>query len=373
MWLRIYTTSDRRATRATPTGQNRRVQFSPDLRERVADGTITVSYRLWSRPKVKVGGVYRSASVWIEVDEIDLVPFSSVTAEDLALDRRSGPREPPPARRPRRPGPRRHPRAPHRVPRRRPAGRPGRLNVLHAERPGGDLRRNQRDGCRSRKRDNAARNASRPARSLWMTCPAPSITSTSTSATSRRSARRLRAGDGVGLGRIGGDQQRRHAEAHGGIEEVAGCAGQHGVQHRGVDLEHRRRHRRHAIGEEDVTERPAARGVRRRRDHLDECVEGHLGLLHLWDRLAQEPEAVEQRVALERTGSAAVIAPSGGSSSTTPASRSGRRWAIAAAVAPPREWPTTTHGRPAACSSAATASATYPSAVYRPAARSDRP
>ena len=60
------------------------MQFSPDLRERVADGTITVSYRLWSRPKVKVGGVYRSATVWIEVDEIDLVPFSSVTAEDLA-------------------------------------------------------------------------------------------------------------------------------------------------------------------------------------------------------------------------------------------------------------------------------------------------
>ena len=38
------------------------MQFSADLRERVADGTITVSYRLWSRPKVKVGGVYRSGS-----------------------------------------------------------------------------------------------------------------------------------------------------------------------------------------------------------------------------------------------------------------------------------------------------------------------
>jgi ASCH domain len=60
------------------------VQFSPDLRDRVADGTITVSYRLWSRPKVKVGGIYRSADVVIEVDDIDLVPFSSVTAEDLA-------------------------------------------------------------------------------------------------------------------------------------------------------------------------------------------------------------------------------------------------------------------------------------------------
>jgi hypothetical protein len=60
------------------------VQFSPDLRERVAEGTITVSYRLWSRPKVKVGGIYASGSVTIEVDEIELQPFSSITAEDLA-------------------------------------------------------------------------------------------------------------------------------------------------------------------------------------------------------------------------------------------------------------------------------------------------
>jgi hypothetical protein len=61
------------------------VQFSPDLRDKVADGSITVSYRLWSRPKVKVGGVYRSGSVLIEVDDIEMLPFSSVTDEDLAL------------------------------------------------------------------------------------------------------------------------------------------------------------------------------------------------------------------------------------------------------------------------------------------------
>jgi hypothetical protein len=60
------------------------VQFSPELRDRVADGTITVSYRLWSRPKVKVGGTYASGVVTIEVDDIELVPFSSVTADDLA-------------------------------------------------------------------------------------------------------------------------------------------------------------------------------------------------------------------------------------------------------------------------------------------------
>jgi hypothetical protein len=66
-------------------GENRAVQFSPDLRARVADGTITLSYRLWSRPKVKVGGIYRSTDVLIEIDDIDLVPFSSITDEDLAL------------------------------------------------------------------------------------------------------------------------------------------------------------------------------------------------------------------------------------------------------------------------------------------------
>ena len=60
------------------------MEFSADLRDRVADGTITVSYRLWSRPKVKVGGVYRSGAVAIEVDDVELLPFSSITDEDLA-------------------------------------------------------------------------------------------------------------------------------------------------------------------------------------------------------------------------------------------------------------------------------------------------
>src|SRR3954454_24463173 len=60
------------------------VQFSPELRDRVADGTITVSYRLWSRPQVKAGGTYRTASVSIEIDDIELMPFSSMTDEDLA-------------------------------------------------------------------------------------------------------------------------------------------------------------------------------------------------------------------------------------------------------------------------------------------------
>lgn len=61
------------------------MQFSPELRNRVVAGTITVSYRLWSRPKVKAGGKYRSGSVTIEVDDVELMPFSSITDEDLQL------------------------------------------------------------------------------------------------------------------------------------------------------------------------------------------------------------------------------------------------------------------------------------------------
>ena len=59
------------------------MQFSPDLRDDVLAGAITLSYRLWTRPKVKMGGRYRVGPGTIEVDDIELVPFSSVTAADL--------------------------------------------------------------------------------------------------------------------------------------------------------------------------------------------------------------------------------------------------------------------------------------------------
>ena len=78
------TTSDHPIVGLAELGQTGGVQFSADLRERVADETITVSYRLWSRPKVKPGGLYRSGSVTIQVDEIELMPFSSITDDDLA-------------------------------------------------------------------------------------------------------------------------------------------------------------------------------------------------------------------------------------------------------------------------------------------------
>jgi hypothetical protein len=61
--------------------------FSPELRDGVASGDITVSIRLWRRPKVKTGGRYATAHVVIEIDSMELLPFSAVSAEDV---RRSG-------------------------------------------------------------------------------------------------------------------------------------------------------------------------------------------------------------------------------------------------------------------------------------------
>ena len=59
--------------------------FSRELRQAVAEGDLTVSIRLWSRPQVKTGGRYRTAGVIIEVDSIELLPFSAVSDEDIRL------------------------------------------------------------------------------------------------------------------------------------------------------------------------------------------------------------------------------------------------------------------------------------------------
>jgi hypothetical protein len=63
------------------------VQFSEDLRDEVAAGEITVSIRLWQRPRVRLGGRYPVAGTTIEVTSIELLPFSSITDDDV---RRSG-------------------------------------------------------------------------------------------------------------------------------------------------------------------------------------------------------------------------------------------------------------------------------------------
>jgi hypothetical protein len=63
------------------------MEFSRDLRAAVIAGDISVSFRLWRRPKVRVGGRYPVGPAIIEVDAIELVPFASVGPADV---RRAG-------------------------------------------------------------------------------------------------------------------------------------------------------------------------------------------------------------------------------------------------------------------------------------------
>lgn len=63
------------------------MQFSQDLRDQVIAGAITVSFRLWQRPKVRVGGIYPIRDVHIQVDAVDLLPFYAISQADV---RRAG-------------------------------------------------------------------------------------------------------------------------------------------------------------------------------------------------------------------------------------------------------------------------------------------
>jgi ASCH domain-containing protein len=63
------------------------VQFSPELRNDVLAGDITLSVRLWTRPRVREGGRYRVGLGEIEVDAIELVPFAAISRADV---KRSG-------------------------------------------------------------------------------------------------------------------------------------------------------------------------------------------------------------------------------------------------------------------------------------------
>jgi hypothetical protein len=63
------------------------VEFSKELRPAVIAGDITLSIRLWQRARVRVGGRYQVGPAIIEVDSVELVPFSALTEQDI---RRSG-------------------------------------------------------------------------------------------------------------------------------------------------------------------------------------------------------------------------------------------------------------------------------------------
>lgn len=63
------------------------MEFSRELRDKVVAGAITVSFRLWQQPRVRVGGMYAVRNVHIQVDSVDLIPFYAISAEDV---RRAG-------------------------------------------------------------------------------------------------------------------------------------------------------------------------------------------------------------------------------------------------------------------------------------------
>ena len=63
------------------------MDFSRELRNDVLAGDITLSVRLWTRPRVKLGGRYRVGLGEIEVDAVELVPFAAVSGQDV---RRAG-------------------------------------------------------------------------------------------------------------------------------------------------------------------------------------------------------------------------------------------------------------------------------------------
>ena len=63
------------------------MEFSKELRDDIAAGDIMLTFRLWRRPQAKVGGRYRVGRVEIEVDSMELVPFSGISRADV---RRAG-------------------------------------------------------------------------------------------------------------------------------------------------------------------------------------------------------------------------------------------------------------------------------------------
>jgi hypothetical protein len=63
------------------------MEFSRELHDDIAAGDVTVTFRLWRRPRAKVGGRYHVGRVEIAVDTIDLIAFVQITDGDV---RRAG-------------------------------------------------------------------------------------------------------------------------------------------------------------------------------------------------------------------------------------------------------------------------------------------
>src|SRR6202451_4781452 len=61
--------------------------FAKRLRDGVRRGEITCSVRIWTRPHVKVGALYRMEDGEIEIDSIEPIGFPDITPQ---LARESG-------------------------------------------------------------------------------------------------------------------------------------------------------------------------------------------------------------------------------------------------------------------------------------------
>jgi hypothetical protein len=57
--------------------------FRKEDRGRVADGTITVTYRLWERSHVRAGKRYETGFGAVEVEDVQVVPAGMVPASDM--------------------------------------------------------------------------------------------------------------------------------------------------------------------------------------------------------------------------------------------------------------------------------------------------
>jgi len=63
------------------------MQFTADAWPRLADGTITLTFRAWTRPQAKVGGHYRVGGLLLEATAVDLVAVATISADEA---RRAG-------------------------------------------------------------------------------------------------------------------------------------------------------------------------------------------------------------------------------------------------------------------------------------------
>src|SRR5262245_51016342 len=61
--------------------------FTQDAWPGLADGTITLTFRTWTKPQAKVGGRYRTGGLLLEVDAIGRVTAGAISDEDA---RRAG-------------------------------------------------------------------------------------------------------------------------------------------------------------------------------------------------------------------------------------------------------------------------------------------